>query len=66
MTATSSARAVARRWRATVPSTGHRARAAIAADGAEPAMVSIVEKGTIDVALGGDRYRLPATIGAAR
>jgi hypothetical protein len=41
-------------------------RGVVAADGAEPATVRIVEQGTIDVAVGGDRYRLPATVGAAR
>ena len=37
-----------------------------AADGAEQARVTIVDKAMIEVALGGDRYRLPATIGARR
>lgn len=33
-----------------------------AADGAEPARVTVVDAATIEVAIGGDRYRLPATI----
>jgi hypothetical protein len=37
-------------------------RGVVAADGAEPARVSIVEDGVIEVAVGGDRYRLPATM----
>ena len=37
-------------------------RGLIAADGAEPAKVSIVGDGEIEVAIGGDRFRLPATI----
>lgn len=37
-------------------------RGVIAADGAEAATVTIVGKGLIDVAVGGARYRLPATI----
>ena len=41
-------------------------RGVVAADGAEPAKVTIAEPGMIDVALGGDRYRLPATIKPAR
>ncbi|WP_254287593.1 hypothetical protein [Sphingomonas liriopis] len=41
-------------------------RGVVAADGAEPARVTIAEPGTIDVAIGSDRYRLPATIKAAR
>jgi len=36
----------------------------IAADGAEPARVATVGPDAIDVAIGTDRYRLPATIGA--
>ena len=39
-------------------------RGVISADGAEQAVVSVVGDGQIDVALGGDLYRLPATIGA--
>ena len=34
----------------------------MAADGAEPATVRIVGTGLIEVSIGGDRYRLPATI----
>ena len=34
----------------------------IAADGAEAAKVTIVEDHQIEVAIGGDRFRLPATI----
>lgn len=34
------------------------------ADGAEPAAVSIIANKVIEVAVGGDRYRLPATIGS--
>ncbi len=37
-------------------------RGVIAADGAEQARVSIVEEGLIEVAVGADRYRLPATL----
>ena|SRR5687767_3754741 len=37
-------------------------RGVMAADGAEPATVRIVGKDLIEVAIGGDRYRLPATI----
>ena len=37
-------------------------RGVIAADGAEAAKVTIVENSQIDVAIGGDRFRLPATI----
>ena len=33
-----------------------------AADGAEPAKVTVVGAGRIEVALAGDRYRLPATV----
>ncbi|MEP9401089.1 hypothetical protein [Sphingomonas sp. VNH70] len=35
----------------------------VAADGAEPARVTIVGSDAIEVAIGGARYRLPATIG---
>ena len=41
-------------------------RGVVAADGAEAARVTIPEPGMIDVALGTDRYRLPATIKSAR
>lgn len=39
-------------------------RGVIVADGAEQAVVSLAGDGQIDVAIGGDLYRLPATIGA--
>ena len=38
-------------------------RGVVAADGADEAKVSVVGAEGIEVALGGDRYRLPATIG---
>ena len=37
-------------------------RGVIAADGAERAVVTVIGSGEIEVALGGDRYRLPATV----
>lgn len=37
-------------------------RGVMAADGAEPAAVRIVGPGLIEVSIGDDRYRLPATI----
>jgi len=37
-------------------------RGVIAADGAEKAVVTVLDKDSIEVALGGDRYRLPATV----
>ena len=37
-------------------------RGVIAADGADPAIVSIVSPGLVEVSIAGDRYRLPATI----
>jgi hypothetical protein len=37
-------------------------RGVVAADGAEKAVVTILGPGNIEVALGGDRYRLPATV----
>lgn len=40
-------------------------RGVVAADGAEPAKVTIIGPREIEVALGGDRYRLPATLGRA-
>jgi hypothetical protein len=40
-------------------------RGVIAADGAEPAVVTPVGAREIDVALGGMRYRLPATVRGA-
>jgi hypothetical protein len=36
--------------------------AVAAADGAERAQVMLVDGNTIEVAIGGDRYRLPATV----
>jgi hypothetical protein len=36
--------------------------AIVAADGAERAQVGIVDGNTLEVAIGGDRYRLPATV----
>ena len=41
-------------------------RGVVAADGAEVAKVTIVGTDGIEVALGGDRYRLPATIKGAK
>ncbi|HYJ30307.1 MAG TPA: hypothetical protein VEW25_08210 [Allosphingosinicella sp.] len=38
---------------------------AVAADGAEPARVSVLGDGRAEVAIGGDRYRLPVAIGPA-
>lgn len=37
-------------------------RGLVAADGAEPAVVAIVGDGLIEVSIGKDRYRFPATI----
>jgi hypothetical protein len=37
-------------------------RGVVAADGAEVAVVKPVNKGLIEVTLGGDRYQLPATV----
>ncbi len=37
-------------------------RGVVAADGADPAIVSVVSDDLIEVSLAGDRYRLPATI----
>ena len=37
-------------------------RGVVAADGAETAQVTLRGAGEIEVALGGDRYRLPATV----
>ncbi|HEY0270925.1 MAG TPA: hypothetical protein VGC10_08050 [Sphingomonas sp.] len=37
-------------------------RGVIAADGSQPAEVSVVDPATIEVAVGADRYRLPATV----
>ncbi len=41
-------------------------RGVVAADGAEPARVSVIGTDQIEVALGGDRYRLPATVKASK
>lgn len=38
-------------------------RGVVAADGAQPAMVTIVGPEEIEVAIGDDSYRLPATVG---
>jgi hypothetical protein len=43
-----------------LPRDGSGARAA---DGAEPARVTVLDGGRAEVAIAGDRYRLPATIG---
>lgn len=37
-------------------------RGVVAADGAEKAVVKVIGTGEIEVTLGGDRYRLPATV----
>ena len=37
-------------------------RGVVTADGSENATVSVVDPGTIEVAVGDDRYRLPATV----
>jgi hypothetical protein len=39
---------------------------AVAADGAEPAQVTILADGRAEVSIGGDRYRLPAAVGPER
>lgn len=42
-------------------------RGVITADGAQPAVVNVTGPNEIEVTIGGDRYRLPATVrGAAR
>ncbi|WP_053554287.1 hypothetical protein [Sphingopyxis sp. 113P3] len=41
-------------------------RGVVSADGAEPARVTIVKEGLIEVAVGRDRYRLPANTTGAR
>lgn len=38
-------------------------RGVVAADGAEPARVRIIDEGRIEVEIAGERYRLPATVG---
>lgn len=40
----------------------HDGRGLIAADGAEQGKLAIMDKGRIELAVGDDRYRLPATI----
>ena len=40
-------------------------RGVVSADGAEPAKVTIVGDGMIEVSVGNDRYRLPANTGGA-
>ncbi|MFM6853768.1 MAG: hypothetical protein ACKOUM_06775, partial [Sphingopyxis sp.] len=37
-------------------------RGVVAADGAEQAVVSVIDNGMIEVAIAGDRYRLPAQV----
>ncbi len=37
-------------------------RGVVTADGSESAVVSVVDPGTIEVVVGDDRYRLPATV----
>jgi hypothetical protein len=37
-------------------------RGVVTADGAQAALVSVVDPATIEVAVGDDRYRLPATV----
>lgn len=41
-------------------------RGVVSADGAEPAKVTIVDDNVIEVAIGNDRYRLPANTGGAK
>lgn len=41
-------------------------RGVVAADGVEPAVVTIVDNGMIEVAVGGDRFRLPADTSGGR
>ena len=41
-------------------------RGVVSADGAEPAKVSIIGDNVIEVAIGNDRYRLPANTGGAK
>jgi hypothetical protein len=41
-------------------------RGVVAADGADPAVVSVISEGRIEVAIAGDRYQLPATVKASR
>ncbi len=37
-------------------------RGVVTADGADQAQVSVIDPGTIEVSVGDDRYRLPATV----
>jgi hypothetical protein len=37
-------------------------RGVVTADGSDQAIVSVIDPGTIQVSVGGDRYRLPATV----
>lgn len=37
-------------------------RGVVTADGADPAVVTVIDAKTIEVAVGDDRYRLPATV----
>ena len=41
-------------------------RGLVSADGSEPAKVTVVGDGLIEVAVAGDRYRLPANTGGAK
>ena len=41
-------------------------RGVVAADGAEPAHVAVLGQDSIEVTIGSDRYRLPATVKGAR
>ena len=41
-------------------------RGIVSADGSEPAAVTIIGEGMIEVAIGTDRYRLPANTGGAK
>jgi hypothetical protein len=41
-------------------------RGVVSADGAEPALVTIIDKAMIEVAVGGDRFRLPADASGGR
>jgi hypothetical protein len=40
----------------------HDGHGVVAADGAEPAVVTLMPGGRIEVAVGADRFRLPATV----
>ena len=41
-------------------------RGVVAADGADPAVVSVIGEDRIEVSIAGDRYQLPATVKATR